>query len=366
MRNSTMSLSKKGQSSQLFTQEQEAPANLRQTYHSHEEIFVTSSVLFHTNKYGETSVRTTFKFVSKTEIKSRPGKQANQDSPWKTKRANSCWSQIWDPEARTSSRVWQKYRWIKWNYWFSANESWSYYYQMWAIQARSITTRRNTRTKSRSSWNLYQEYARHWRIAEKSRVKGRGVFKKKIDWRLWGSNFILPGLELSKQSTSLATTTRSTQMLRLTTSTPGIRWLHHCTFRSEKQVRACCRFIIRQRESLFQGAQSILASTGQPVDWMSEKYKSDQEFDTCQIRIFFGKTREQLLAKAKSEILRHEYRAHLAENNICELWRQNDSQAVEIGHTRTGYEQSRREQALLHEELADRERALRDTRIGSV
>ena len=34
-----------------------------------------------------------------------------------------------------------------------------------------------------------------WRIAEKSRVKGRGAFKKKIDWRLWGSNFILPGLE---------------------------------------------------------------------------------------------------------------------------------------------------------------------------
>ena len=35
-------------------------------------------------------------------------------------------------------------------------------------------------------------------------------------------------------------------------------------------------------------------------------------------------------------------------------------------HTRTAYEQSRREQALLHEELADRERALRDTRIGSI
>ena len=62
----------------------------------------------------------------------------------------------------------------------------------------------------------------------------------------------------------------------------------------------------------------------------------------------------------------HEYRADLAENNICELERQIDSQAVEIGHTRTGYEQSRREQAPIHEELADRERALRDTRIGSI
>ena len=54
----------------------------------------------------ETRIRTMFRFVSKTEIKSRPGKRANQDSPWKTKRAYSCWGQIWDPEARTSSRVW--------------------------------------------------------------------------------------------------------------------------------------------------------------------------------------------------------------------------------------------------------------------
>ena len=51
---------------------------------------------------------------------------------------------------------------------------------------------------------------------------------------------------------------------------------------------------------------------------------------------------------------------------ICELKRQIDSQAVEVEHTRTKYEQSRREQALLHEDLADRERALRDTRVRSI
>ena len=71
-------LIKKGQSSQLLTQEQEEPANLRQTYHFHEEIFLTSSVLFHTNKYGETSVRTKFKFVSKN---------GNQVATWKTSKS---------------------------------------------------------------------------------------------------------------------------------------------------------------------------------------------------------------------------------------------------------------------------------------
>ena len=99
---------------------------------------------------------------------------------------------------------------------------------------------------------------------------------------------------------------------------------------------------------------------------MSQECKSNQELDNCQFRIIFGKTREQFLAESKSEILRHEYRADLAENNIFELKRQIDSQAVKIGPTRTGYEQSRREQALFHEELADRERALRDTRIRSI
>ena len=117
---------------------------------------------------------------------------------------------------------------------------------------------------------------------------------------------------------------------------------------------------------MFQGAQSIKASTGKPVAWMSQKRKYNEELDNCQFRIILEREKEQLLAEAKSEILRHEYRADLAENNNCELQRQIDSQAVKIGPTRTGYEQSRREQALLHEELADRERALRDTRIGSI
>ena len=39
---------------------------------------------------------------------------------------------------------------------------------------------------------------------------------------------------------------------------------------------------------------------------------------------------------------------------------------MEIGHVRTGYEQSGRELDLLHEELANRERALRDTRMRGI
>ena len=71
--------------------------------------------------------------------------------------------------------------------------------------------------------------------------------------------------------------------------------------------------------------------------------------------------KERLLAEAKSKVLRHEYRADLAEINIRELNRQIESQRMEIGHALTGYEQSRREQDLLHKELTKRERALRET-----
>ena len=82
----------KALSSPLLIQEREEPANLRQTYHSHEESLLPAQ-----------------SFVTRTST-GRPEnelrKRANQDSPWKTRRANFCWSQIWDPEARTSSRVW--------------------------------------------------------------------------------------------------------------------------------------------------------------------------------------------------------------------------------------------------------------------
>ena len=159
---------------------------------------------------------------------------------------------ILDLESRTSIRFWQRYPGINWNYWFSANGNWSYYHRVWAIYARSnATSRRNIRTKSGSSWNLFQEYARHGRIAEKSRVKGRELSRRKIDWRLWGSSFILPGLECQGDLHLWRQRTRSTQILRLTTSTPGIRWLHHCTFRSEKQVRACCRLSLAKENACF-------------------------------------------------------------------------------------------------------------------
>ena len=202
---------------------------------------------------------------------------------------------------------------------------------------------------------------------QKSHVlKGRGTFKKKIDWRLWGSDFVLPGLECQDSLHPWWQRREVPRCWDWRRATPGIRWLHHSTFRSEKQVRACCKFITHKEKACFNGAQSILPSTERPVNWMSQKRKSNQKLANCQIRIISGKTREQLLAEAKSEIPENMNTERILPKIILVTWRDTlILKQWKIGHTRSGYDQSRWEQALLYEELADRERALRDSRVRS-
>ena len=78
----------KALSSPLFIQEREEPANLRQTYHSHEEsLFPAQSFFTHTST-GRPVHGT--KFVPKNESQNRKMEnEQNQDSPETTKRANS-------------------------------------------------------------------------------------------------------------------------------------------------------------------------------------------------------------------------------------------------------------------------------------
>ena len=112
----------KALSSQLFTQEREEPANLRQTYHSHEESLSPAQSFFTRASTGkpvyEPSSNLSQERKSSRDLENKQIRILLE----RQKKANSCGSQIWDPEARTSSRVWQKkYPGINWNCWFSAN-----------------------------------------------------------------------------------------------------------------------------------------------------------------------------------------------------------------------------------------------------
>ena len=76
--------------------------------------------------------------------------------------------------------------------------------------------------------------------------------------------------------------------------------------------------------------------------------------------------KEQALGEVRSEIQKHELQAESNKRIIQELTGIIDSQRMEIDHTITGCEQSRRDQLLLQEELSEQNRYLRETRIESL
>ena len=75
---------------------------------------------------------------------------------------------------------------------------------------------------------------------------------------------------------------------------------------------------------------------------------------------------DYMLAQAKSEVRKQECRADFLDSSVRDLQRQLDSNRLEICCTNQGCEESRKEKARLHEELAQRERVLRDTQIRSI
>ena len=220
-------------------------------------------------------------------------KNGNQVATWKTSKSGFSLkdtksefllkSDLWDPEARTSSRVWQKkYPGTNWNYWFSANGYWSYSYRVWAIQARSKTT---SGRKCPNKIGLFTKTCiRNMRdmeeLQKKSRVKGRGTFKKKLTEDFEAGTSFFQG---SSVKTVYNFVDNDARCWDLTTSTPGIRWLDHCTFRSEKASASLFAGLSHTKRKLVSTCTvNFLASTGNPVTGCHKKRKSNQEFDNCQ------------------------------------------------------------------------------------
>ena len=73
-----------------------------------------------------------------------------------------------------------------------------------------------------------------------------------------------------------------------------------------------------------------------------------------------------MLAGAKSEVRKQESRAEILDSSVRDLQRQLDSNRLKICCANQGCEESRKEQARLHEELVQRERVLRETQIRSI
>ena len=128
-------------------------------------------------------------------------------------------------------------------------------------------------------------------LQEKSRVKGRGTFKKKIDWRLWGSNFILPGLECPD----------SLEPWRQRREAPRCwDWRRaHQEFAGFTTVpsgaRSKCEPVAGlslTKRRLVSRRTVNFSKYGETRQLDVTKRKSNLELDNCQTRIIFGKTRE--------------------------------------------------------------------------
>ena len=76
--------------------------------------------------------------------------------------------------------------------------------------------------------------------------------------------------------------------------------------------------------------------------------------------------KEQILAEVRTEIQKHEFQADSDRRSIQELNGIIESQRREIDHTIAGDEQLRRDQLLLHEQLSEQNRDLREAHIKSL
>ena len=85
-----------------------------------------------------------------------------------------------------------------------------------------------------------------------------------------------------------------------------------------------------------------------------------------QIRILLERQKEQILADYRAEIQKHEFQADCDRRNIQKLNGVIESQRGEINRSLAGDEQLRRQQQLLHVQLLEQNRELREAHVKSL
>ena len=136
-------------------------------------------------KFRSTGQKVSKSGFLQTKTKSRNGKRNNQNSLWKTKRADSRWLSSRDSKTRIPGRLWQKkYSKVEWNDRVSKKRNLSC-----SSRRRTTSTRSTTSswtvigTKSGSSWSSYEKSLWDGRIEAISKVKIRWIFEKRIGRR---------------------------------------------------------------------------------------------------------------------------------------------------------------------------------------
>ena len=94
--------------------------------------------------------------------------------------------------------------------------------------------------------------------------------------------------------------------------------------------------------------------------------KPSREMENETMRILLERQKEQILADCRAQIQRHEFQADSDRRSIQELNGIIESQRREIDHAFAGDEQIRRDQLLLHEQLSEQNRNLREAHMKSL
>ena len=161
----------KALSSPLFIQEREKPANLRQTYHSHEECSLPAQSFCTRTSTG----RPVYEPSSDLSQKRKSSRDSENEririlfERQTEQNIAEVRSKIQKHELHAES---DKRSILELNggiiYWFSAKGNWSYYCKRWT-------------SPSGSSWNLYQKCSWDGRNEESQRITNRWILEKKID-----------------------------------------------------------------------------------------------------------------------------------------------------------------------------------------
>ena len=135
------------------------------------------------------------------------------------------------------------------------------------------------------------------------------------------------------------------------------RSLHQFSLRSEKNQRAVDKFINLLTKACCP-VSLVLDEFGSRISNVRENACRDSENE--QIRILLERQKEQILADYQAEIRKHEFQADYDRRSIQQLNEVIESQRGEIYRAHQGDEQLRRYQQLLHEQLLEQNRELRE------
>ena len=178
----------------------------------------------------------------------------------------------------------------------------------------------------------------------------------------------------SSSGTNAATRCPRTCLTRNSTTRPSAeRSLHQCSFMSEKNQRTEDKLITLEKNVCRQLSFFSVchARTGRPVHELSSlssrsREKPSRDSENERIRILIERQKEQILSDFRAEIHKHEFQADADRRSIQELSGIIESQRKDIDHTLACDEQLRRDQQLLHEQLSQQNRDLREAHMKSL